>query len=186
MSDQPAAPEKKKRALPNVIKIVLAVLVGLAMLAAMGTVWVKDGRKNPGYCTLCHEEPYYEGWAEEDSVMLAHSHAQMGISCQTCHGRTVSESLEEWKDYVVGYEVPLRERKLPMETCFTCHGSYEEIIPLTDPEVLGSERNPHDGHWGQLECNVCHNMHRESIDYCAGCHNPVTDEVGWVSPTEGS
>lgn len=183
MSEQPAAPEKKKRVLPNVLKIVLAVIVGLATLAAMGTVWVKDSRKNPEYCAMCHEDPHYESWAGDDSVLLAHDHAQMGVSCQTCHGRTVGESLGEWRDYFVGYEVPLRQRKMSMDFCFRCHGSYEEIIPPTAPEVLGAERNPHDSHFGQLECNVCHNMHRESVDYCAGCHPPVTDDPGWVQPT---
>ncbi|NIN65562.1 MAG: hypothetical protein GTO63_12870 [Anaerolineae bacterium] len=30
--------------------------------------------------------------------------------------------------------------------------------------------NPHDSHYGEMECPLCHKMHRESEDYCAWCH----------------
>lgn len=188
MSKKKETRPKKERSeapkAPKIIKIVVAVLLLIVMIPTMGTVWVKDGRKNPEYCAGCHQDPYYDSWADDDSVLLAHKHEEMGISCQTCHDRTVLESIGEIKDYIVGYEVPLPETQMSMDTCFTCHESYDNIIPLTDPAITGEERNPHAGHFGELECGVCHNMHRESVDYCSSCHNPVTNEEGWVKATQ--
>lgn len=185
MTEKRNAPRKLSESLPRVLKIGAAVVLFIVMLATMGAVVVKDSRKNPAYCATCHEDPHYESWANADSIHLAHSHAERGISCQTCHDRTLMESLDEWRAYVVGYEVPLAERKWTTDQCLVCHGTYARMIPLTTTEILGSERNPHDGHWGELECGTCHNMHRNSVDYCSGCHNPVTDSPGWVRPTAG-
>ncbi len=185
MSEETSKP-KKKFILPNALKIGTAVVLLLAMLLAMGTVGVKDSRKNPRYCATCHADPYYNGWVETNSYQMAHYHAEAGISCQSCHDRTLEESLSEWKAYVVGYEVPLREREMEMEFCFTCHGSYAEVIAQTTPEITGFERNPHEGHWGELECQTCHKAHRESEDYCSSCHNPVTDDPGWIKPSGDS
>jgi hypothetical protein len=163
-------------------KWITAIILLVLMLPTMAMVWVKDSRKDPSYCQGCHEDPYYTSWEEEDSYYLAHKHFTLGISCQTCHDRTVSESTGEIVNYITGnYYSTLPEIELPKETCFICHGSYEEIIPYTDPGVTGAERNPHAGHLGELECATCHKMHRDSIDYCSKCHNRVTTEPGWVS-----
>jgi hypothetical protein len=155
----------------------------LALLApALALVTVKDSLSSPTYCALCHAQPYYTSWAQGPDD-LAHKHAQLGISCQTCHGRDLGTAVDELVTHITGnYTVPLWERTLPMDTCFQCHDSYEAVVPLTDPARTGAERNPHAGHWGTLECAICHNMHRTSVDYCGGCHNPVTTAPAWETP----
>jgi hypothetical protein len=159
-----------------------AIVLFVLMLPAMAMVWVKDSRKDPSYCQGCHADPYYTSWVEEETSLLAYLHFSHGVSCQTCHDRTMSESVREIVDYLTGnYYVPLPKLELTMETCFACHESYKKVIPLTNPKITGAERNPHAGHWGELECNACHNMHRVSVDYCAECHSPVTDAPGWVT-----
>jgi hypothetical protein len=167
--------------MPGIGKSIIAAICLLLLLPAMMLVWAKDLRKSPQYCAACHADTYYSSFSGS-SDSLAYQHSQRGVSCQTCHDRTLSESWDEWLTHITGaYTVPLKEREYPMEeVCFDCHTSYKKMIPLTTPERLGSERNPHDGHWGVLECGVCHNMHRDSIDYCAGCHNRVTTAPGWV------
>ena len=89
-------------------------------------------------------------------------------------------------NYATGnYFYPFPETELSMDTCFSCHGSYEEIIPPTSPALTGALRNPHAGHWGELECSVCHNSHRDSEVYCDECHKEYMDEntPGWTEYT---
>ncbi len=168
----------------NKLKLIIAIVLVVIMIPTMGTVYVKDNLHNTSYCAGCHSE-YYTTWAAPESeYSLAHQHAEMGVSCQSCHQRTVGESVMEVVNYATGnYYYPFPETQLSMDNCFACHGSYAEIIPLTDPLVTDAERNPHNGHFGELECSTCHNMHRDSVDYCSGCHNPVTDDSGWVAVT---
>lgn len=168
--------------MPRLGKLITALLLGVALVPTAGLVWVKDSLATPQYCSSCHADPYYTAWAAGDSTALARQHAELGASCQTCHGRSLGDSLDEITTHVLGnYTVPLMERTFPDTQCYVCHESYAAVIPLTDPARTGAERNPHAGHWGELECGVCHNMHRDSVDYCAGCHNPVTTADGWVS-----
>ena len=167
----------------NKLKLIIAIVLVIVMIPTMGTVYVKDNLRNTSYCASCHEEHYTTWAAPESEYSLAHQHAEMGVSCQSCHQRTVGESVMEVVDYATGnYYYPFPETELPMDNCFACHGSYAEIIPLTDPLITGEARNPHDGHWGELECGTCHKMHSDSIDYCASCHSSVTDSPGWTLP----
>ena len=173
----------KKNRLASSGKIIVAVLLIVISIPLMGTIWVKDGRQNPSYCANCHESPYYNEWIEDNGTFsLANQHSELGISCQTCHDRTLGESISEIVNYTFGnYHFPIDETQIPVEVCLSCHQSYATIIPLTDPSTTGFERNPHDGHWGELECGVCHNMHRDSEVYCDQCHDPMmVDEPGWV------
>jgi hypothetical protein len=155
----------------------------LVVVGVVGGILLWDYHEKPSFCgATCHIiQPYVDSW--ESSIWLDHNHAKEDITCTECHKTTLVGSATELISYLKGdYKTPMRERKVSMEECFECHGTYEEMIPLTAPEVLGAERNPHDGHWGRLECSICHNMHRDSVDYCAGCHDPVTDAPGWVPP----
>ncbi|MGD8455632.1 MAG: cytochrome c3 family protein [Anaerolineales bacterium] len=170
----------------NRTKLAIAIVLVLMMIPTMGVVHIKDSLHSSSYCATCHEDPYYSDWENPDAeYSLAHAHAKQGISCQTCHNRSLGDGITETVNFVIGnYYHPLPETELSMEVCFNCHESYESIITLTDPDITGEERNPHAGHWGELECSECHNMHRDSFDYCAECHNPVTDSPGWVTSRE--
>jgi hypothetical protein len=183
---EPTTTKNKSRPkLANTAKIVVAVLLVVLMLPTMSMVWVKDSRQDPGYCASCHQDPYYTSWNDPSLHLLAQKHAAAGLSCQSCHDRSLGETTSEIVKYVTGdYYYPLEELELSMDTCFVCHESYEKVIDQTAVEITGGERNPHAGHWGVLECNECHNMHRESVDYCAQCHNPTTDDPGWVVGSE--
>jgi len=177
-STKPASPKNWRHILATGSKIVIALILLVIMIPTMGVVWAKDSSQNPEYCANCHGD-YYTSWSET-THSLDYKHGEMSISCQTCHDRTVTESMEELVSYANDdYTFPLRERKLPKEECFKCHGSFEEIIPLTAPKVTGLERNPHDSHKGELECGICHNMHRDSVDACSECHDFVIEEPGW-------
>jgi hypothetical protein len=162
-------------------KLVTAIILFVLMLPAWAIMWIKDSRQDPNYCQGCHADPYTTSWETDTTNSLAHQHYLNGVSCRTCHDRTVTQSAGEVVNYMIGnYYDPLQETQISMNTCFKCHESYAKMIPLTDQRITGAERNPHDSHWGQLECGQCHNMHRDSVDYCAACHNPVTDAPGWA------
>jgi hypothetical protein len=179
----PAVPKARREKLALIGKIVAAVLLLPLMLATMAMVGgVKDGRQNSAYCASCHQDPYYTSWSDPNSTDLARKHAEQGVTCQACHARTMSRSLEETANYITGnYYYPFQEQKYPMATCLSCHDSYQKVISLTTTKITGKERNPHAGHWGTLECYECHKVHRDSFDYCAQCHNPVADGPGWVT-----
>lgn len=160
---------------------VVAIIMLILIIPTLGIVWVKDSSQDPSYCAMCHDS-YYEGWSGESDAeyMLVHQHEELGISCQTCHDRTLSESLGEIVNYITGnYYYPFPETQLSMDTCLACHESYDHVISLTTTQITRAERNPHAGHYGELECGECHNMHRDSVEYCASCHEPVAEGPGW-------
>lgn len=178
---QPKPQKKNRQKLFNTGKIVVAVLLVLLMLPAMGMVWVKDSQKSPSYCGNCHEDPYYTSWSDSSLHLLAEKHALAGVSCESCHDRSLGEAGMEVVNYVIGnYYSPLPAIEVTMEDCFACHEDYETVANRTSEEYTDMDRNPHAGHWGELECTTCHQMHRESIDYCAQCHGPTTDAEGWT------
>ena len=108
---QPKTQKKEKKdrqKLFNTGKIVVAVLLVLLMLPAMGMVWVKDSQKSPSYCASCHEDPYYTSWSDGSLHLLAEKHALAGISCESCHDRSVGEASLEVINYITGnYYSPL-------------------------------------------------------------------------------
>ena len=141
--------------MPRGVKIITAAVLIVIGLASMGLIWVRDSSRRPEYCAQCHlMDPYYSSW--ESSDYLVHEHAKFATPCQTCHPRTIGDSLGEIVIYGRGeYEAPLKEQEHPMEECFQCHehGSYEEINERTkDLEI-----NPHSK---EIECYLCHEMHR--------------------------
>ncbi len=169
--------------MPKGLKITIAVVLIVVGLASMGMAWLRDSSRRPEYCAQCHAvmEPYYTSW--ESSDYLANEHAEAAIPCQSCHSRTMSDSLGEIVTYARGeYETPLEEQEYSKEWCFQCHehGSYEELIQRTEELEL----NPHDSHYGEMECNICHKVHRASEDYCAQCHDPMATGTGWITATQ--
>ncbi|MGA9347940.1 MAG: cytochrome c3 family protein [Anaerolineae bacterium] len=166
----------------------VGLIVGIAaVVIIIAGVALWKYHEQPQFCAICHiMQPYLESW--ESSPFLAQAHAEDNITCLECHEPTIQQQVDELKAYVQGdFEVPLEERKFPMEFCFGCHEpnehtSYEEVIQRTE----GLELNPHGSHIGEMECRICHKAHRASEDYCAQCHGPVATGLGWtteVSPT---
>jgi len=83
----------------------------------------------------------------------------------------VGQKINEQVVYIHGgFDVPLRELRYPKESSYECHqhGSYEEIVGA----------NPHASHYGEMDCRLCHKMHKESplIKGCYGCHHAGTFE----------
>lgn len=182
MTEQETPRKKPGETLLKIGGIILGVVGALLLIGVMGMVYVEGNLQKPSFCESCHAETYYATWTGEAGIhSLAHKHAEMAVSCQMCHERTMADSVTETVNYVTGnYYYPFEEGSLSMEACFKCHESYEHVISLTTIRRTGEERNPHLGHWGTLECGECHKAHRESVDYCAECHENTTDEPGWV------
>jgi cytochrome c nitrite reductase small subunit len=159
--------------------VVAALGMGIVVAAAAG-LWAYH--EQPQFCATCHiMEPYLKSWASSD--FLAHTHAEKGIACLDCHEPDLKQQVKEVIAYVQqDYKVPLRERTMPKGKCLSCHehGSYAEIAERTRDRGDFNNRNPHDSHWGELECHVCHNMHRASVLYCAQCHELTVPE-GWIA-----
>jgi hypothetical protein len=153
----------------------IAVIVGVLLILAVATaggVYVNGSLQDPEYCGSCHSVPHYESWADPGTgYTLANAHAQLQITCQACHSRTLSESLGEWVTSITaGTDDPLPRMRLPAESCLKCHGSYDAVASLT----ADRDRNPHGGHWGGwINCSECHSAHRESVVLCEQCHTDM-------------
>ena len=91
--------------------------------------------------------PYFQSWA--DSTFLDHTHAESGVDCAGCHGTYFPES------------------GLSLDDCLKCHGRYEDLAKAT----INTEPNPHDSHYMDLRCTLCHKGHQASELYCNTCHD---------------
>jgi len=106
-------------------------------------------------CNRCHENKKdgSEGKASglRGNLHLSHIHLLRRVSCTDCHDKSRPESPLNTKD------------------CLNCHDSYNELISLT----LQVDPNPHDGHFGELDCDSCHHQHADSENFCnqSDCHN---------------
>lgn len=165
------------------LKIGAACLLILIGLVSGGVIWLKGEIRDPSYCASCHiMQPYYSSW--KSSVFPAHTHAQAGLVCQDCHGMTIGSAIRQIFDNVTGhYEIPLKEPKVSVEACFRCHTSYPNLAQLTKdlkgPDGFPLGRNPHNSHWGAIECGTCHKMHRISRDWCSECHGLRRTGPAW-------
>jgi len=184
--------------MPKVLNIILVAVLSLIGLASMGTVTLKDSLKRPEYCVNCHPDPYYTSW--EDSDYLAAAHSKAAIRCQTCHPKSLGAAMSNIVTDLKG-NFRLRRLRFSKEACFRCHahGSYAELIERTEHIKLNAStpagpssdgdvskawvaaQNPHNFyHWGEMDCRICHKMHRASEDYCSECHEPSASGAGWV------
>ncbi|MEA4884735.1 MAG: cytochrome c3 family protein [Clostridia bacterium] len=93
---------------------------------------------NEDFCAVCHAP-----------ITTADKHMAAGVGCSACHGKS-----------------PAKRGEVPMETCLSCHGPYEELAKKTE----SNPRNPHTSHYEDLDCNVCHHGHSVDEDFCAQCH----------------
>ena len=142
--------------------LVLFITLVLANLAYGG--WQLT--YNPNTCSICHNiRPYVESYY--DSEYADHVHYEANVGCKDCHEATPLECASEGVTYVTGnYENPMTEIRFPQEKCLQCHRSYESLVEQTSH----LEPNPHDSHFGEMECYLCHKSHKDSENYCAECH----------------
>jgi Zn finger protein HypA/HybF involved in hydrogenase expression len=170
--------------LSKLIKIVIGLLLVVAAIASMGMVWVEDSSERPEYCAFCHDDRAYKSWASAESEFLARDHAEMAISCQRCHPRTINDTMHEILVYSQeGYKPSSIQKRTSDTLCLTCHGNTAEIAKRTQNYLIDGEvHNPHDPHASiegpstapyTLECFRCHTMHKESpgATYCYSCHH---------------
>ena len=171
--------------MPKGLKVAIIALVLVAGAAALGTVRLKSQIQTTEYCVSCHViAPYYNSW--KSSSFLAHSHEELGLTCQDCHTRTVRAGMAELVSSVThSYELPLKDHRVRPDECLRCHGSYADLAVRTKnlkgPYGVALGRNPHDSHWGQIDCGICHKMHKTSVDLCAGCHGFPATGPAWTA-----
>jgi hypothetical protein len=168
----------------------VAALVIVIAAALGGTMRLKSRAQTTEYCANCHViAPYYNSW--KSSPYLAHTHEELGLVCQDCHVRTARAAMTELvKNVTHEYEIPLKEHRVRPAECLSCHGSYAALANRTKnlkgPDGFPLGRNPHDSHWGQIDCGICHKMHRASVDLCAGCHGLPDTKPAWTAPIVSS
>jgi hypothetical protein len=160
------------------------VIAGIAGVIIVAGVAGWKYHEQPQFCSnTCHlMDPYEASWRSSD--LEARAHAAEGLTCLDCHQPTIKQQVEEVVSHMTNdYSEPLRERKMPIETCLSCkeHGTYQEMVAVTQPLEETWGWNPHNSHWGEMECHLCHNTHRPSANYCASCHQVPTPD-GWVIP----
>lgn len=87
-------------------------------------------------------------FAEDGKSFMADKHQAEGVKCAACHAEGEKKS------------------KVSMDKCVKCHESYEKVATKT----ANMERNPHTGHFVDLQCTTCHHGHKQSENYCGTCH----------------
>ena len=106
-------------------------------------------------------ESYYS------SEHTANVHFQTHVGCKDCHVVSPVEAAGEVFTFITGqYDNPLPETDMGMAECFRCHRDYDVRARATSH----LHRNPHDAHWPQMECTLCHKFHQPPVDYCGQCH----------------
>lgn len=109
--------------------------------AVVGMKWTR--------CLECHERHTEDSLAGR--VSGSHAHQLAGVACKDCHGEGRPQA------------------DVDTARCLSCHESGDKVAART---AATKPRNPHNGvHYGStLDCDMCHGMHRKSVDYCAECH----------------
>ncbi len=103
---------------------------------------------NLDQCNDCHGKDIAKNLRRK--IPLSHLHLLSDISCSDCHGKKKKET------------------SLSSDDCHTCHDGFDAIVSLTS----SIEPNPHDSHYGEMDCDVCHHLHSPSENFCnqPGCH----------------
>jgi hypothetical protein len=160
-----------------------AVFTAIILVVAVSVGAVTEKivyQKDPQSCAKCHLiKQYVDTWSQSD--FLDHAHSKKGIGCRECHQLSPQQEKANVNAFNKNkFKTPLKVREYDQEMCLRCHGSYKEIIERTrDLKAKGLSRNPHDSHYKEVQCNLCHRAHRESVDYCSQCHPPVVKKPGW-------
>lgn len=166
---------------------VLAVFCFLMLIlaGAQESGWGAENdlyQKDPESCASCHViKPYVKSW--KSSNFLDHKHSQSGIGCLECHQLTAEQQGENVSKFQrKAFKAPLDQRQYQNDFCFRCHGSYKEVAERTrDFQKKNLSMNPHESHYGEIDCSLCHKSHKPSVDLCSECHPPVVKKPGWTS-----
>ena len=155
---------------PHTLTVIPAIVIFIGLGGVLSALGLSH---NPAFCSrVCHlMAPYYASYDSSADDLLAHRHAVAGVVCKNCHPTDLLLQAKEVYVAISGqYDTPLQERVSTAGECYACHAhaSYESVVALT-AEVRPA--NPHDSHWGEMQCRMCHKMHRASVDYCEQCHN---------------
>jgi fumarate reductase flavoprotein subunit len=105
--------------------------------------------------------------AQQTTGQLAQKHIKAGLTCKECHGNSIPSKQ-------AGRPAPKVATK---EKCLSCHGTYQEIAAKT--KALEPPYNPHDSHYGALDCYQCHRMHSTQEMFCTQCHEGLKLPRGW-------
>ncbi len=106
-------------------------------------------------CDTCHKANSNKGDKKapviRGKIPLGHLHLLSDVSCTDCHGTSGPAAA------------------LTRQECYSCHDSLEEIISRTEAVIP----NPHDNHYGETDCDLCHKQHTKPENFCnqPGCHN---------------
>ena len=102
-------------------------------------------------CTACHQPG--SPLALPAGMQLDHHHYMAGLDCASCHDDP---------------EAPAATAGT--ELCLACHGPLEALGALTaDVEPTNPHLSPHGPPYA--ECGLCHQIHTESENFCAQCHD---------------
>lgn len=82
------------------------------------------------------------------------------LQCESCHGTATPTTFAD------------------QSSCIKCHGQYKgKVVPNADynpdrnPRRPVIEVNPHDSHFGNVRCTLCHREHEKSPKtVCNDCH----------------
>ena len=93
---------------------------------------------------------YAASTAKKQVVALDEFHVNMDVTCADCHG---DEN---------------QRKAVPMIKCLECHDTTE----LAEKTANVKPTNPHKNrHYGTgADCNLCHQQHRKSENFCLPCH----------------
>jgi hypothetical protein len=169
VTDEVAEKNVKKKKVWTIVGVAAIVLVVIG--ASTGGYMFHLSNTSPEFCASCHiMEPNVTSYLTSND--LDNIHYQAGVQCKECHDYPLDAEITSGIKYVVGDYTVDEEGKLfkveyDNDLCLKCHISYDHVAESTD----FLEKNPHDSHNGELDCNTCHVSHGDQIDYCSQCHD---------------
>ncbi|AQW81438.1 cytochrome c3 family protein [Campylobacter pinnipediorum] len=82
------------------------------------------------------------------------AHDKLHFDCKSCHKE----------------QNPKEYKSLTTDDCLSCHKSYKKLAEQTGH--LGYDDNIHASpHYPNMDCNLCHQTHKPSKNYCVMCHS---------------
>lgn len=128
---------------------------------------------------------YVESLSNQNTLIYSHSIQKTSpdvvVTCLDCHDIEKLKQLYSTCNPDILDEINSAMSNSVKEICFVCHGSYTELIDLTQSyegfqDLKGTIFNPHDTMLGEAECYVCHSLHEvmdpviTGLNFCYKCH----------------
>jgi len=105
-------------------------------------------------------------------------------ACFKCHAHADYAELVERTKYInPNIHIPGGDpsaSSAPTETIESNSSSSAESSPEGEAAWVVAQNPHHFYHWGEMDCRICHKMHRASEDYCSECHEPSASGAGWI------